>query len=194
MHLVRDPLPGSHRRDGSAVSGTRPVVSGRPPAVRVLVCGNVDRRDDGAAIWAISHLLPNRSADELPGLKVVQCGQLDVDDLVHGGSGSPVLIVDTAVGVAPGQVVTLDFDSLLAHPRPIAPHSSHALPIDQVIGIARELVDGPVDGLFVGIGARDLGYGSKLSRPVREQMGEFVVAIEKALMRLASMSVATAAG
>ncbi len=162
------------------------------PAVRVLVCGNVDRCDDGAAIWAVSHLLPGRAANELPGVTVIRCGQLDVNDLVDGPAGAPLLIVDTAVGVAPGKVVTLDFDQLLNHPHQISPHSSHALPIDQVIGVARELSDEPVDGLFVGIGARDLGYGQKLSRPVRESMGDFVVAIEKALMRLASTSVAAA--
>lgn len=157
------------------------------PTVRILVCGNADRCDDGAAIWAISHLLPGMSSIDVPGLQVVKCGQLNVEDLVEGG---PTLIVDTAVGIAPGRVVTLDFDQLLAHPKQIAPHSSHALPIDQVIGVARQLSDGPVDGLFVGIGASDLGYGQRLSRPVREQMGEFVVAIHKALMRLASASVA----
>jgi len=159
------------------------------PAVRVLVCGNVDRCDDGAAIWAVSHLLPGRAAHELPGVTVIRCGQLNVEDLMDSGAGAPLLIVDTAVGVAPGHIVTLDFDQLLAHPKQIAPHSSHALPIDQVIGVARELSDAPVDGLFVGIGAHDLGYGQKLSRPVRESMGEFVVAIQKALMRLASTSV-----
>jgi hydrogenase maturation protease len=158
------------------------------PAVRVLVCGNVDRCDDGAAIWAMSHLLPDCAADELPGVSVIRCGQLDIDDLLDD-EGAPVLIVDTAVGIAPGRVVTLDFDQLLAHPRDVAPHSSHALPIDQVIGISRNLSERPVDGLFVGIGASDLGYGRSLSLPVRESMGEFVVAIQKALMRLASMSV-----
>lgn len=163
------------------------------PLVRVLVCGNTDRCDDGAANWAISHLLPRTAAEDLPGIAVVRCGQLNVEDLTDGGMGAPILIVDTAVGVKPGRVVTLDFDALVAHPKQIAPHSSHALPIDQVIGVARELVDTPVDGLFVGIGAEDLGYGERLSRPVRESMGEFVVAIEKALMRLESRAVAAGA-
>ena len=186
MHLVRDPLPRPPSRTDQ--------VTAMRPQVRVLVCGNVDRCDDGAAIWAIGHLLPGKSAEDLPGIEVVHCGQLNVDDLIDGGAGAPVLIVDTAVGIAPGRVVTLDFDALLAHPKQIAPHSSHALPIDQVIGVARELSDAPVDGLFVGIGASDLGYGQKLSRAVRESMGEFVVAIEKALMRLESTSFAPRVG
>lgn len=153
------------------------------PCLQVLVCGNADRCDDGAALWAISHLLPNLAFLQASGFAVTECGQLDVDDLV--GAPGPVLIVDTAVGVAPGATVTLDFEQLLAHPKEIAPHSSHALPIDQVIGISRSLRDEPIDGLFVGIGAADLGFGRHLSTPVREGMGEFAVAIERALMKLA---------
>lgn len=150
--------------------------------LQILVCGNSDRCDDGAAIWAVSHMLPNRGFLEASGIAVTQCGQLDVNDLV--GIAGPVLIVDTAVGVAAGASVTLDFDELLAHPKDISPHSSHALPIDQVIGISRSLRDAPLDGLFVGIGAADVGFGQRLSTPVREGMGQFVDAIELALMRL----------
>ena len=161
----------------------------RPP-IRLLVCGSVDRRDDGAAIWAAAHLLPGPSREQLPGLDVHRCGQLDIDDLVDDGRGAPVVIIDAAVGVPPGKVVTLTFDELLSRRHAAAPHSSHALPISQVIGVAREMSDGPVDGLFVGIGAGDLGFGRSLSKPVRESMGEFVVAIHKALMRVASQTVA----
>ena len=158
------------------------------PRVRLLVCGNVDRADDGAAIWATSHLLPNSTADDLPGIDVRHCGQLDVDHLIEGGADAPTLIVDTAIGIGAGRVITLTFDELLAKTSTAQPHSSHALPIDQVIGVARELSDGPIEGLFVGIGAAELGYGRSLSQPVRESMGEFVVAIQKALMRLTSMN------
>jgi hydrogenase maturation protease len=163
------------------------------PHVRLLVCGNVDRADDGAAIWAVSHLLPGAAADELPGLDVRRCGQLEVEDLVDGGLVGPLLIVDTAVGIRPGRIVTLSFDELLQHTSSAAPRSSHSLPIDQVIGVARHLADGPVDGLFVGIGAGDVSHGRSLSKPVREAMGEYVVAIEKALMCLISMSVPASA-
>jgi len=164
-----------------------PIARPRPP-LRLLVCGNVERCDDGAAIWAASHLLPGSAAEDLPGIDVERCSQLDIEHLLDGGRGAPVLIIDTAVGVAPGRVVTLTFDELLTHARRAAPHSSHALPIDQVIGVARQLSEAPVDGLFVGIGAADLGFGRSLSKPVREGLGEFVVAIQKALMRLASQA------
>jgi len=163
----------------------------RPP-IRLLVCGNIDRCDDGAAIWAVGHLLPGTALDELPGVSVVRCEQLSVENLLDGAPGAPILIVDTAVGVRAGAVVTMSFDDLLERPKACAPHSSHALPIDQVIGISRQLSDTPVDGLFVGIGAANVGFGQTLSRQVREQMGEFVVAIHRALMRLASNSVDSA--
>ena len=29
-----------------------------PPTVRILVCGNADRGDDGAAVQAVAHVLP----------------------------------------------------------------------------------------------------------------------------------------
>jgi len=162
------------------------------PAVQILVCGNADRRDDGAALWAFSHSLTSTAFLSASGVNVTRCGQLDVDDLVQ--SDGPVLIVDAAIGVDPGEVVTLDFDQLLANPKNVAPHSSHALPIDQVIGIARSLRDAPLDGLFVGIGATDVGFGHEMSAPVRESMGEFVSAINRALMRLSPGSLATARG
>ena len=59
--------------------------------------------------------------------------------------------------------------------------SSHALPIDQVLGIARELVDGGIDGLFVGIGGADFGYGEALSPAVRAALPAFTEAISAAI-------------
>jgi len=165
----------------------------RPP-IRLLVCGNVDRGDDGAAIWAASHLLPGSAPEDLPGIDVERCPQLDIEHLLDGGRGAQMLIVDTAIGIAAGRVVTLTFDELLARARKATPHSSHAMPIDQAIGVARELSETPVDGIFVGIGAADLGLGRSLSRPVREGMGEFVVAIQKALMRLSSQAPLSVSG
>ena len=104
-----------------------------------------------------------------------------------------LLIVDAAVGIPAGRVTTLTFDDLLARTSSAAPRSSHSLPIDQVIGVARQLSEAPIDGLFVGIGVADLSFSQSLSRQVREGMGEFVIAIEKALMSLASRT-APAAG
>jgi len=139
-----------------------------PPAtVWLLACGNADRRDDGAALLATR------------GLPATQCGQLDIDHLLAAPAGVPIVICDAAVGVAPGFVVTKTFDELLANPRGPAPHSSHALPIDQVIGVARALSTQPIDGLFVGIGGADFGYGRGLSPAVEAALPEFRAAIER---------------
>jgi hydrogenase maturation protease len=138
-----------------------------PPApVWLLACGNPDRRDDGAALLATR------------GLPATQCGQLEIDHLLAAPAGVPIVICDATVGVAPGSVVTLTFDELLAHPRGPAPHSSHALPIDQVIGVARALSAEPIDGLFVGIGGVDFGFGRGLSPAVEAALPQFRAAIE----------------
>jgi hydrogenase maturation protease len=132
----------------------------------LLCCGNADRRDDGAALLATR------------GLPGTQCGQLDIDHLLAAPPGVPIIICDATVGVAPGRVVTLSFDELLANPRGPAPHSSHALPIDQVIGVARALSHNPIDGLFVGIGGADFGFGQGLSPAVEAALPDFRAAIE----------------
>jgi hydrogenase maturation protease len=137
-----------------------------PTAVWLLACGNSDRRDDGAALLATR------------GLSATQCGQLDIDDLLGAPAGVPIVICDAAAGVAPGLVVTKTFDELLANPRGPSPHSSHALPIDQVIGVARALSGEPIDGVFVGIGGADFGFGCGLSPAVEAALPGFRAAIE----------------
>lgn len=138
-----------------------------PTAAWLLACGNPDRRDDGAALVATR------------GLGATSCGQLDIDHLLAAPAGAPIVICDAAAGVAPGRVVTLTFDELLANPRGPAPHSSHALPIDQVIGVARALSSQPIDGIFVGIGGADFGFGQGLSLDVEAALPEFRAAIER---------------
>jgi hydrogenase maturation protease len=134
--------------------------------VWLLACGNFDRRDDGAAIVATR------------GMAATHCGQLEIDHLLAAPAGVPIVICDAAAGVAPGVVVTQTFDELLANPRGPSPHSSHALPIDQVIGVARALSAAPIDGYFVGIGGADFGYGPGLSPAVEAALPEFRAAIE----------------
>ena len=179
MHLVRDPLPRpSHRADDPMIL-TRPLV-------RVLVCGNEDRCDDGAAIWAVGHLVPGTGVDDLPGIDLVHCGQLDVEDLIDDGHGAPVLIVDTAVGVAPGR----SRDARLRRAaRSSAPDSAAQQP---------RAADRPGHrhraGCFRHARRRTVrGHRRERSRLRQtschgqcvKSMGEFVVAIEKAaLMRL----------
>jgi len=133
----------------------------------LLACGNLDRRDDGAALRATA------------GLPAVACGQLEIDDLLTAPAGHTIVICDAAAGVPAGKVTTLSFEELLANPRGPSPHSSHALPIDQVIGVARALAVAASIGFFVGIGGADFGFGEGLSAPVAAGLPAFRAAIEK---------------
>jgi hydrogenase maturation protease len=156
---------------------------------RLLVCGNLDRCDDGAAIVAAEALLPSLREQGRRRVDVRRCGQLDIEDLLDVPPDTPLLIVDTAVGVPAGTIVTRTFDQLVDQPHGPAPHSSHALPIAQVVGVARQLADVPIDGLFVGIGGADFGFGESLSAPVRAALPEFIAAIGAAIGGLTDMPV-----
>ena len=166
-------------------------MSVRAPAARRLVCGNDDRCDDGAAIHAVRQLAAVLR-DGQREVDVNRCGQLDIDDLLQAPPGMALLIVDAAIGVPAGSIVTRTFDQLVSDATGPAPHSSHALPIAQVVGVARQLSDQPVDGLFIGIGGSDFGFGTELSAPVNEAMPAFVAAIDAAISRLIADQAVTA--
>ena len=161
-----------------------------PPSVRLLVCGNADRGDDGAALSAIATLLPSLPSALLERLEVRRCGYLRVEDLMDVPPGEIALIVDSAVGIPPGHVVTLPIRQIVADSTAPAPRSSHELPIDQVLGLAREMRPGGLpEGTFVGIGGRRFGYGRPLSRSVRLNLSTFQTAIAAELARLTNVPV-----
>jgi len=156
-----------------------------PPSVRLLVCGNADRGDDGAALSAVATLLPSLPSAMLERLEVRRCGHLRVEDLTDIPAGEVAVVVDAAVGIPPGHVVTLPIDRILADPGSPAPRSSHELPIEQVLGLAQVLRPGGLPaGTFIGIGGRRFGYGRPLSRSVRLNMASFQAAIATELGRL----------
>jgi hydrogenase maturation protease len=155
-----------------------------PPRVRLLVCGTADRGDDGAAICAAATLLPALSEAQRTLLEVRRCGQLEVDDLTGMPDGMAGLIIDAAVGVTPGAIVTVPFEDLAAGSGGPAPRSSHALPVSQVLALAATLGRLP-RGTFVGIGGRRFGFGQGLSRSVRAAMPAYREAIVAEIERLA---------
>jgi hydrogenase maturation protease len=157
-----------------------------PPSVRMLVCGNADRGDDGAALSAVATLLPTLPTSVLERLEVRRCGHLRVEDLIDVPDSEVALVVDAAVGIPPGRVVTLTIEQITAGAEAPAPRSSHELPIDQVLGLAAVLRPGGLPGgSFVGIGGRRFGYGRPLSRSVRANMAAFQHAIALEICRLA---------
>jgi hydrogenase maturation protease len=157
-----------------------------PPSVRLLVCGNADRGDDGAALSAVATLLPTLPAPLLERLEVRRCGQLRVEDLLDVPAGEVAVVVDAAVNIPPGHVASLALSDIAPALGTAAPRSSHDLPIEQVLSLASTLRTGglPV-GVFIGIGGRRFGYGRPLSRSVRLAMPGFQKAIAAELARLA---------
>ncbi|MBI2481123.1 MAG: tetratricopeptide repeat protein, partial [Planctomycetia bacterium] len=100
---------------------------------------------------------------------------LDVIHLLDLDPGQAVVIVDAAVGVAPGEIVVLPLEGL-GRGGP-SPASSHALPIDQVLGVAAALRGGLPSGSFVGIGGSSFAPGAPFSPAVREGLTSLTKAI-----------------
>jgi hydrogenase maturation protease len=157
-----------------------------PPSVRLLVCGNADRGDDGAALSAVATLLPTLPAPLLERLEVRRCGQLRVEDLLDVPAGEVAIVVDAAINIPPGHVVSMPISDIAPALGTAAPRSSHDLPIDQVLNLAATMRTGGLpSGSFIGIGGRRFGYGRPLSRSVRLAMPGFQRAIASELARLA---------
>jgi hydrogenase maturation protease len=153
------------------------------PVVRILVCGNADRGDDGAALSAIAKLLPTLPHELLAKVEIRRCQELHVEDLVDLPSGVTCLVLDAVAGVEPGTVVRLPLSDLLERPA-FTPRSSHELPIDLVVGLAEIIREGPVAGTFVGLAGHGFDYGAPLSRVVRSAMPAYGAAIAAELARL----------
>lgn len=156
------------------------------PTVRIVVCGNADRGDDGVAFEAVAKVLTTLPRTLLRQLEVDRCQELCVEDLVDLPAGVSCLIVDAVAGVEPGSVVRLPLTDLAARP-PFTPRSSHQLPIDLVLGLAAILREGPITGTFVGLAGHGFGYGKPVSGEARAAMPAFSEAIGEELCHLASL-------
>lgn len=162
-----------------------------PPVVRLLVCGNADRGDDGVALAAAATLLPVLPADVATRLEVRRCTELRTEDLIDLPAGMQALVVDAVLGPPPGQVVRVPLAELTTQPS-VAPRSSHQLPIDLVVGLAGIIRELPVEGTFVGLAGHRFGFGTPLSRQVRAGMPAFRAAIAGELGRLVASAPTTA--
>ena len=157
-----------------------------PPSIRLLVCGSADRGDDGAALVAVAGLLPTLPRSVLDHVDVRRCDQLSVEDLVDLPAGMAAIVVDAAVGIAPGETVVLSLERVAAQAGGPAPHSSHAQPPDVTLRGAAGLRGGMPAGSFVGIGGRSFAFGRPLSAPVRSGLAEFQRALTEELTRLSA--------
>ncbi|MEX1172381.1 MAG: hydrogenase maturation protease [Chloroflexota bacterium] len=155
------------------------------PTVRLVICGNADRGDDGAALAAAATLLPTLSRDLGARLEIRRRPELHVEDLVDLRPDERCLIVDAVSGVAPGEIVVTPLAALFEDPG-FTPRSSHELPLDRVLALAAIIREQPIDGSFVGIGGHRFGYGTPLSRHARAALPGFRDAITRELIRLAA--------
>jgi hydrogenase maturation protease len=157
------------------------------PTLRVLVCGNGDRGDDGAALVAIAHVLPRLEPATSQRVEVRRCPQLDPTDLIDVGEDEACLVIDTVVGLEAGRVLELPLEDLVRTTE-VAPRSSHALPIQQVLGIAEAVRGNLPRGAFVGIGGRWFGFGTTRSKALRAGLPAFESAVHAAITRFAGAS------
>jgi hydrogenase maturation protease len=165
----------------SATETDRPIRAHRPtheptPSVDVLVCGSIDRGDDGAPL-AASELL---EAEGPANARIRRVGHVDVDDLLSIAPGAGVVIVDAATGVDPGTVMELPLRGLLGDGS-VRARSSHALAMPEVIGLADMLRGRPLVGRIVVIGARRFSLGRPLTRRVSAALPTLVHAIHIAI-------------
>jgi len=165
-----------------------------PIAVRLLVCGNADRGDDAAALVAVAHVLPRLDDHIRWRVEVKRCNQLDAADLVDVPPNETCVVVDTVVGIPPGETITLPLEELGRAGHRVAPRSSHALPIDQVVGIASAVRGCVPTGVFVGIGGGHFGFGTRRSRALSSGMRTFERTIETEVRRLASAALVAGSG
>jgi hydrogenase maturation protease len=156
-------------------------MTGWVPDLRIIVCGVADRGDDGAALAAVSHLLPALPATLLGRIEVKRRPQLDIEDIVSVAHGEACIVVDTVVGVEPGTVVVRSLDDLARRPAGVAPRSTHALPVSDALLVAEAVRGSLPDGAFVGIGGRWFGYGQRFSRAVKAGLPAFDAALRAAI-------------
>lgn len=148
--------------------------------VEVLACGQSRHGDDAAASAALAHLAPALEPD----VRARVVGQLDLDDLLAVAPGAGIVVVDTAVGLAPGWIVEFPVGGLAGRATGIHPRASLVLSIPETIEVASIIRDRPLVGMVVAIGGLDFGLGEPLSWPVRAGMEGFERAIVDAIDRV----------
>ena len=154
--------------------------------VEVLVCGAPDRGDDGAAIAAAALIGQHAAAD----VRVQVVGQLDIDDLLAVPAGAGVVIVDTAIGIHAGHILTLPLSGLIGREDGLHPRSSHALAFPEVVALAEFMRGRPFYGRVVVIGGCSFGLGAPYSRAVATALPALRTAILDAVEEVRSAEAA----
>jgi hydrogenase maturation protease len=151
--------------------------------VELLVCGDLLRGDDGVGAAVVRGIAPDVA--EMASVRAV--GQLMPDDLLS--QAGPVIVVDAVHGPPPGELVDVDLAEVQHVADSIVPSSCHALPLPMVIGIARHLAPGPLEGRFIGVAGREWEIGSDLSPETAAGVGAAAVLVETWIRQFAAGSV-----
>jgi hydrogenase maturation protease len=150
--------------------------------VRLLICGERLRGDDAAALLGAEIM----AEDARSLVETVEVGQLSVEALLDIPEGVALIVADAATGVAAGQVVTLPLSEIAEQGDGATPASSHALPPDQVLALAEEVLGRSLRGSFVGIGGAEFGFGERCSPTVEAGLPAFASALAAEIRRLAA--------
>jgi hydrogenase maturation protease len=126
-------------------------------SVVVFACGEPLRGDDGIAHAAVDGLAEHQRH----GVAIRHLTALGPEDLAGIDPGAIAIVVDAVVGIPVGDIVRFDLEDLAARPT-MRPTSSHQLPLDMVIGLAK-LMGWHPRGAFIGVGAARFDHGHALS-------------------------------
>jgi len=148
--------------------------------VIVFACGDELRGDDAVALAAVEGL----PGDVLERVDLRMVGALAPEHLTALAPGARIVILDAVVGPPPGQLVELDLAEL-GRAAATAVHSTHQLPLAQVVALAEVLRGEPVAGRFVGLGIASVSHGSGMSEPVAMALPALREAVARAVLALA---------
>lgn len=129
--------------------------------VRLLVCGEPLRGDDGLAA-AILERLPATTRHLAT---VCRVGAPMPEHLLD--ASGPLIIIDAVNGPAPGEVIDLPLGALLAPDRAASAASSHALPLPAVLQLVERIRGHLPEGRFIGVAGAQYALGAPLSASVR---------------------------
>jgi len=149
--------------------------------VRILVLGEPERGDDGAAFAAVPLALAELSPLVRRRLDVRRTGQLDPLDLIDLPTDGWAIVVDAVCGVRPGRIVSLPLGDLTTDR--IRPRSTHLLPVEELIAMAGLVRGAAIPGVFVGVGVSATGLGDGLSPVVSDALPDLVGAIVEEVVR-----------
>lgn len=142
---------------------------------RVIVLGNRDAGDDGAALIAI-----DRAAQTgLPtSLEVIRAGRPGAGLLDLLNPAYTTLLLDVVrCGIAPGSLISLPLERLPEQVAATAQTSSHGFGPAEALALGRQLGRTLPRGNFLGIEGASFEPGTGLSPGVVKGMAEFVEAI-----------------